>query len=102
MAGKINSTAQPILGASGNMIGFCLVVITSFHFTGVSTTSIIDEITAATSALFTISCLFAFFSIKSDDSIKKLKYETIAEYLFIISLFLVLAIISFITFSLIK
>jgi len=97
-----NNTSQHILSTSANLLGFCLFVITSLHFTDKAENSIVDELTSVVAILLTISCLFSFFSIRSSNENVERRLETIADYLFIISLLGILVIISLITLNYIK
>jgi len=97
-----NTTSQHILTTSANLLGFCLFVITSLHFTDKAENSIVDELTSGVAILLTVSCLFSFFSIRSSNPIVEKRLETIADYLFIISLLGILVIISLITLNYIK
>ena len=97
-----NTTSQHILNTSANLLGFCLFVITSLHFTDKSEGSIIDEFTSVVAILLTISCLFSFFSLRTSNQIIEKRLETVADYLFIASLVGILIIISLITLNFIK
>jgi len=97
-----NTTSQPILNTSANLLGFCLFVITSLHFTDKAESSIIDELTSVVAILLTVSCLFSFFSIRTLNDLIEKRLETIADYLFIGSLLGILIIISLITLNYIK
>jgi len=97
-----NTTSQHILSTSANLLGFCLFVITSLHFTDKAENSIVDELTSGVAILLTVSCLFSFFSIRSSNPIIEKRLENIADYLFIISLLGILVIISLITLNYIK
>jgi len=97
-----NTTSQHILNTSANLLGFCLFVITSLHFTDKSEGSIIDEFTSGVAILLTISCLFSFFSLRTSNHIIEKRLETVADYLFIVSLVGILIIISLITLNYIK
>ena len=97
-----NTTSQHILNTSANLLGFCLFVITSMHFTDKAEGSIIDELTSVVAILLIVSCLFSFFSIRSSDEKIERRLETIADYLFIISLLGILVIIFLITLNYIK
>jgi hypothetical protein len=97
-----NTTSQHILSTSANLLGFCLFVITSLHFTDKAESSIIDELTSVIAILLSVSCLFSFFSIRTSNSIIEKRLEILADYLFIISLVGILIIISLITLNYIK
>src|SRR6186997_1265166 len=97
-----NTTSQHILSTSANLLGFCLFVITSLHLTDKAENSIVDELTSVVAILLTVSCLFSFFSIRSSNENIERKLETIADYLFIISLLGILVIIFHITLNYVK
>jgi len=97
-----NKTSQHILGTSANLLGFCLFVITSFHITNKTETSIIDELTSIVAVFLATSCFFSFFSIRTKDPNKEQRLETIADYLFVASLTGILLIILLIVLNFIK
>jgi amino acid transporter len=88
-----NQTSQHILSTSANLLGFCLVVLTSLHITDKSALGFLDEITSVVAVLLIFSCFFSFFSIRSSAKERALYLERIADYLFISSLFGILVII---------
>lgn len=94
-----NNTSQHILSSSANLLGFCLFVITSLHIANMSETHYIDELTSVVGVLLTFSCIFSFFSIQTSKEKQEKIFETIADYLFIISLLGILSIILFIAFN---
>ena len=57
-----NKTSNHILGTSANLLGFCLIIITSLHLTNQSENYLVDEITALVALLLTISTVFSFIS----------------------------------------
>ncbi|MBK5194318.1 MAG: hypothetical protein JJE07_14180 [Flavobacteriaceae bacterium] len=97
-----NTTSQHILGTSANLLGFCLFVITSLHVANLTETHLIDELTSVVALLLTFSCVFSFTSIRTNNSKKELRLETIADYLFLSSLTGILVIILLITLNIIK
>ena len=94
-----NTTSQHILGTSANLLGFCLVVITSFHFSNQAAVSVIDEFTSLVAFLLAISCLFSFFSLRTVNEQLERKLERVADYLFISSLAGIIIILLLITFN---
>ena len=94
-----NQTSQHILGTSSNLLGFCLFVITSLHLADKTENSFIDEFTSIISLFLTISSIFSFFSIRTQDKEKEFRLERIADYIFIVSLIGIFGIIVFITIS---
>ena len=97
-----NKTSQHILTTSANLLGFCLIVITSLHFTDKAESSLIDEFTSVVALLLIFSCFFSFISIRTKNQIKEQRLETIADYLFLISLTGILFIILFLVSNFVK
>jgi uncharacterized membrane protein len=91
-----NNTSQHILNTSANLLGFCLVVITAIHINDQTETTIIDMLTALVTLLLAFSCLFSFISIRSENAKTEMRFETIADYLFFISLTGIISIITLI------
>jgi len=75
-----------ILGTAANLLGFCLIVLTSLHMGNQTQNSLLDEFTSLIAMLLVLSCLFSFISIRSASPQRSKWFETIADYLFIISL----------------
>jgi uncharacterized membrane protein YjfL (UPF0719 family) len=94
-----NNTSQHILSTAGNLLGFCLVVITSLHLSNQVENHLIDELTAVVAMLLTLSCIFSFSSIRTSIEKKEKRFETIADYLFIVALVGILIIILLITLN---
>lgn len=97
-----NQTSPHILGTASNLLGFCLFVITSLHIANQTESHYIDEFTSVVAIILTISCIFSFASIRSNDEAKEKHLESIADYLFIISLIGILIIILLITLNFLK
>ncbi len=97
-----NNTSQHILNTSANLLGFCLLVITSLHISNKSETSIVDELTSIIALLLTFSCLFSFASIRTVNLKREKRFETTADYLFFSSLSGILIIILIIILNLLK
>ncbi len=97
-----NNTSQHILGTASNLLGFCLFVITSLHIANQSESHYIDELTSVVAVILTISCLFSFSAIRSNDQRRENLYESVADYLFVISLVGILVIILLITLNFIE
>jgi len=90
-----NKTSQHILSTSANLLGFCLFIITSLHFTNTTESSLIDEFTAFIALLLAVSTIFSFLSLRSTNIAKEMKYENIADYIFFSALVGVIGIILF-------
>jgi hypothetical protein len=97
-----NNTSQHILGTSANLLGFCLFVITSLHIASLTETHYIDEVTSFVAILLTVSCVFSFISIRTQNDEREKSYESIADYFFLFSLIGILIIILLITLNFIS
>lgn len=97
-----NTTSQHILSTSANLLGFCLFVITSLHINNHAESSFIDEFTSMIALILIFSCLFSFISLRTKSLTKEYRMESIAEYLFVTSLFGILIIIVLIFLNYIK
>jgi hypothetical protein len=95
-----NKTSQHILGTAANLLGFCLIVITSLHIAQKSQNSIIDEYASIIALVLTASCLLSFMSIKTQDKKKEFVYEQIADILFFLALAGIFILVLYITISL--
>jgi hypothetical protein len=94
-----NTTSPHILSTSANLLGFCLVVITSLHITNKSEVGILDELTSLVAVLLIFSCLFSFFSIRTTIKKREVQLESIADYFFIASLIGILIVIAIIALN---
>jgi len=94
-----NQTSQHILTTSVNLLGFCLLVITSLHITDRAATTFIDEFISVIAMFLTFSCFFSFFSLRSKNPVLEKRFETAADYLFMISLTGILLVIVFLVFN---
>jgi hypothetical protein len=97
-----NNTSSTILNTSANLLGFCLIVITSLHVANKSENNYMDELTAVVALLLSFSCFFSFMAIRTQNPVLEKRLETIADYLFMISLTGILLIILLITLNLIN
>jgi uncharacterized membrane protein SirB2 len=96
-----NNTSPHILNTAANLLGFCLVVITSLHIANEIATHFIDELTALVALLLTFSCGLSFVSIRTTHEQKSRRLENIADYFFMSSLVGILIIILLITLNVI-
>ena len=84
MAEKDSKSPQ-ILNASSNLVGFCLVIITSVRALNMGSVTLMDDLTALATLLFITSVLFSFLAIRNTTAHAR-KYETVAEISFFIRL----------------
>jgi len=93
---QINKSSH-ILNTSATLLGLCFVVLTSFNINDRREKSFIDELTAIAILMFMVSCLLSFLSIRSKNT-KSVRYEKIADLIFLsglLFLFLISVLIIF-------
>jgi hypothetical protein len=93
--------SQHILTTSSNLMGFCFIVLTSLKVLKLHETSIIDEITAVAILFFMTSSILSFLSMRSAKKIS-VRYENIADIIFLLGLILLFLTTMLITFNIIK
>jgi hypothetical protein len=82
----MTSGKQPhILGASSNLTGICLVLVTGLKISKVSETTWCDEISVMAAVVFIASCVTSYLSLRVEK--RSEIYERIADYLFLIGIF---------------
>jgi hypothetical protein len=96
-----NNKSPHILNTSSNLLGFCLIVLTSLKISKFSEVTLIDECTGVASILLMISSFFSFLSIRSSNDNLIYKYERVADTVFLIALVLVFSITFLIAFTVI-
>lgn len=77
-----NNTSQHILNTSANLLGFCLVVITSLHIADKAKNNLVDESTSIVALLLTVSCILSFAAIKARNPTLEEGFEQIADNFF--------------------
>ncbi|MEI8046464.1 MAG: hypothetical protein WCI92_03715 [Bacteroidota bacterium] len=95
-----NNKSPHILNTSATLMGLCFVVLTSFSINNMAEKSIIDELTAMAIFMFMASCVLSFLSMRS---IKKsgIRFEQIADLIFLAGLFFLFITTSLIVFNII-
>ncbi|PZU79379.1 MAG: hypothetical protein DI529_17510 [Chryseobacterium sp.] len=78
--------APHILNASTNLLGFCLIIITSLKINKVNHNSYLDEFTIGAIFCLTISCSLSFLAMKTKNKNRSLILENIADILFFCAL----------------
>jgi uncharacterized membrane protein SirB2 len=79
------SKSPHILNTASNLLGFCLIVLTSIKVFGKAANTLIDEIDAIAILFFLVSCILSFLSLRKENG-KGQKLEKIAEMMFMIGL----------------
>ncbi|AKH94716.1 hypothetical protein HZP84_17110 [Elizabethkingia anophelis] len=78
--------SQHILNTSSNLLGFCLVIITSLKVAKLSKGTYLDDFAAVASLLLMASCILSFLAIRTESDKRSYKFERIADLFFIIAL----------------
>lgn len=91
-----------ILNASSNLLGFCLVIITSLKVTNYNHGTYIDEIAIIASLCLSISCVFSFLAIRTANEKIENKYEKIADFLFLTALICIALTVIFLSLNIIR
>jgi hypothetical protein len=96
-----NNKSPHILNTSATMLGLCFIVLTSLKINNKTEGSIIDEVTAVAIVLFMASSLFSFLSMRSTKNFF-IRYEKIADIIFLTGLLLLFLITLLIVFNIVK
>ena len=96
-----DNKSKHILNTSSNLLGFCLIVLTTLKISRYSEVSKIDEFTGVTCILLAASSLFSFMSIRASKENSGILHEKIADIVFVVALLFVFAITFMIAFSII-
>jgi formate hydrogenlyase subunit 4 len=86
-------SAPDTLGSSLNLLGLCMILLTSIHLTNTSGMSFIDEFTSILSLLLTSTAILSFIAMRNDN----LVLEKYADRLFLASILGIFGVISYIT-----
>lgn len=94
------SKSPHVLNTSSNLLGFCLIVLTSIKVAKFNHATVIDDTTGIAAILLTISCLLSFLSMKTQNEQRGERLETIADYAFLVALVCISITIVFVSFNL--
>jgi hypothetical protein len=94
-----NKKSPHILNTSSNLLGFCLVVLTSLKISKYNEKTLIDEITGIIAIFLTTSSVLSFLAIRSKNEQFSERYETIADFVFLSSLILISIVTCMIAFT---
>ena len=89
-----------ILNTSSNLLGFCLIVLTSIKVSKSGNATVIDDITGIAAILLVISCLLSFLSMRSAKTVRSEKLESAADIVFLIALICIALTIILVSFNL--
>ncbi len=83
-----NSRAPHVFYASATLMGICLIIQTSIVVMRIGSKTVLDEITAADTCLFTLACLFSYLSLRRPEHRQSEFLERIADFIFLAGLVL--------------
>lgn len=95
-----SKTSPHILNTAANLLGFCLIVITSLHIAEKTQHNLIDEFASIIAVLLIFSCIFSFASLRSDNIKRETVLEKIADTFFFLALSGILVIIIYLAIKL--
>jgi len=97
-----NRNSHHILNTASNLLGFCLVVLTSLKISKFDQLTKIDEFTGIACIFLITSCIFSFLSIRAIKDKFIITYESIADKFFLVALLLIFIITFMIAFSIVS
>ncbi|PSL25861.1 hypothetical protein [Chitinophaga ginsengisoli] len=98
-----NGSKSPhILNTSTNLLGFCLIVLTSIKVMHFNNSTLIDDSTGIASLLLMASCFLSFLSMRAEDERRSERLEKVADYVFLVALICVSVTIVLVSFNLIS
>ncbi len=89
-----------ILNTSANLLGFCLIIITSIKVSRFGSATIIDNVTGIAAICLMLSCVLSFLSMKFKSRSKAEKFENVADIVFLSALLCLSATIILVSFNL--
>ncbi len=78
------SKSPHIANTSATLLGFCFVLLTSSKISKLNEGSFIDEGATVAIICFMCSCLLSFLAIKTRLTTRMVRYEQIADILFLV------------------
>lgn len=93
-----NNKSPHILSTASNLLGFCLLVLTSIKISKFQESTLIDEFTGVASILLIAASVFSFLSMRSKNEKRGEYYERIADTIFLSALVIIFTITFFVAF----
>lgn len=81
-----DNKSSHILSTSSNLLGFCLLVLTSLKISKFQQATMIDEFTGVASVLLIAASILSFLSMRTKNVKRSNNYEKIADVIFLIAL----------------
>ncbi len=95
----MDAKSPHILNTSANLLGFCLVVLTSIRISRFNASTMIDEVTGIAAILLMASCLLSFLSLRTNRLKASEKLEQFASLVFLLALFCLSGTILLVSFN---
>ncbi|MET0364823.1 MAG: hypothetical protein ABW169_09215 [Sphingobium sp.] len=89
-------TGHHILNAACNLLGISLLLIAGLHISNNADKTLADEVAWISAVCLSASCVFSYLSIRADNDPK---HEGIADKVFLVGLFSLLAAVGIFAFS---
>ncbi|HEX7856467.1 MAG TPA: hypothetical protein VF503_22560 [Sphingobium sp.] len=89
-------TNHHILNAACNLLGISLLIIAGLHISNRSGQTMADEVAWISAICFSASCVFSYLSIRADNNTRS---EVIADKVFLLGLFSLLASVAILAMS---
>lgn len=96
-----NNKSPHILNTSSNLLGLCFLVLTYIRVQKLQSITIIDDVITIAIVFFMASSILSFLSLRSNTK-KSESFENIADYTFLIGLFLLFGITMLVAFNISK
>lgn len=93
-----NNKSPHILSTASNLLGFCLLVLTSLKISKFQEATIIDEFTGIASLLLIAASILSFLSTRSKKENQGENLEKIADIIFLVALIIIFTITFLIAF----
>lgn len=93
-----NTKSSHILSTSSNLLGFCLLVLTSIKISKFQESTIIDEFTGVAAILLMTASVLSFLSIRAIKEKQSEYFEKVADIIFLIALLIIFTITILVAF----
>ncbi len=93
-----NNKSPHILSTASNLLGFCLLVLTSLKISQFQEATLIDEFTGAAAILLMAASVLSFLSLRSRKEKQSENLEKIADIIFLIALLIIFTITVLVAF----
>lgn len=93
-----DNKSSHILSTSSNLLGFCLLVLTSLKISKFQQATMIDEFTGVASVLLIAASILSFLSMRTKNVKQSVNYERIADLIFLIALITIFTVTFLVSF----